>query len=241
MDNLCDPSSPDVTGHVLEALGVLSRNTSFQAYPMHEQLSKRINSSAVRAAQYLTLQQEIFGGWYGRWGCNYIYGTSCVLCGLAEWMSLPSAPNVVQSGIDWLKAAQNEDGGFGESLETYHDPRLAGQGKSSATQTAWALMVLLAHLQASDNAVKDAVSWLVINFAKRSVGGTWKEKDYMSTGFPRSFYIQYSLYPHYYPLTALGRFAQAYEREQRSGGLMSLTRKNPNMESALKAPIRHQR
>ena len=211
MDNLCDPSSPDVTGRVIEALGRLKENQSFQNRYKYNEISNRISASAFRAIEYLAKEQEDEGGWYGRWGCNYVYGTSDVLCGLAHWMSSPTAQLMVESSISWLKKVQNEDGGFGESLDTYHHPNLAGQGESTATQTAWSMMGLLAHIPPTDHAIEKSVAWLVKNFSQLDTGGTWHETAYTSVGFPRFFYIQYSLYPHYFPLMALGRYHKAIQ------------------------------
>ena len=209
---MCDPSSPDVTGRVVEALGILKDNASFRKCFQHDQISKRMNVSALRAIEYLACEQTAEGGWYGRWACNYVYGTSDVLCGLEHWMSSSTARTMVESGIGWLKSVQNADGGFGESFDTYHNPKLAGQGKSTATQTAWAVMGLLAHLTPMDPTIEKAVAWLVSNFSREESGGTWQETTYASVGFPRFFYIQYSLYPHYFPMMALGRYYQATQR-----------------------------
>lgn len=213
MNNLCDPSTPDITGHVIEALGLLQNNKSFQSIDSYDKMSNRIRVSAFHAIKYLADHQEKGGGWYGRWSCNYIYGTSNVLCGLAYWMSVPTAQYLVKSGIDWLKEVQNPDGGFGESFDSYDHAELAGKGTSTATQTAWSVMGFLAHLPPTDEAIQKGATWLVRNFVEQDVGGTWPETVYTSVGFPRFFYMQYSLYPHYFPMMALGRYYAASTKQ----------------------------
>lgn len=210
MNSLCDPSSADVTGRVLEAMGLLMEKMSSKHALSHEGLLPAIKASVHRAIEYLAKQQESHGGWYGRWGSNYVYGTSHVLCGLAYWTSNPTARAMIRPALDWLKHVQNEGGGWGESLHSYTRPELAGQGKSTASQTAWGLMGLLAHLPSYDPAIERGVAWLLDAMKYDEEGrGTWPEREYTGTGFPGFFYIGYSLYPHYFPLMAMGRYRQA--------------------------------
>jgi squalene-hopene/tetraprenyl-beta-curcumene cyclase len=195
MDSLCDPSTPDVTGRVLEALGVLD--------------DRRHRAASRRGIAYLRRTQEKEGSWFGRWGVNYVYGTSNVLCGLAR-QRVPASDPMVRRALRWLESVQNEDGGFGEGLESYADRSAMGVGPSTASQTAWAVMGLLAYLPASDEAVARGIWWLVERqVASGPASGSWAEEEFTGTGFPRHFYLRYHLYRHYFPLMALGRFCAA--------------------------------
>ncbi|KAL6713725.1 hypothetical protein ACLMJK_008217 [Lecanora helva] len=208
MNSLCDPSSADVTGRILEAFGLLVQNKIFRDAYIRESLWGEIQSSASRALSYIEKQQVPEGAWYGRWGANYIYGTSNVLCGLAYWRHLPAASNLVSPAVHWLLKVQDEEGGWGEALETYRSPTCAGIGIPTASQTAWALMGLLAHLPPTHKAIERGVEWLVSHQTQQGTDGsaTWPEKEYTGTGFPNFFYIGYSLYPHCFPMMALGRY-----------------------------------
>ena len=212
MESLLDPSTADVTGRVLEAFGLLRSTSNKVNVP--EALSKRVDLACDRAIKYLASTQERNGSWYGRWGSNYIYGTSNVMCGLAYYYdSHPLVPPLVESAIVWLKSIQNADGGFGEVLDTYRDPTLAGQGRSTASQTAWGAMALLAHLPNSDDAVEESIAYLVSTQTEtRGHGATWPETEYTGTGFPNFFYLGYSYYSHYFPMMALGRYLQEMEK-----------------------------
>jgi squalene-hopene/tetraprenyl-beta-curcumene cyclase len=195
MDSLCDPSSPDVTGRVLEALGILGD-------PGHR-------AACDRALAYLRAAQEPEGSFFGRWGVNYVYGTSNVLNGLAR-VGVPAGDPMVERALAWLASAQNADGGFGEGLESYADRRAMGRGPSTASQTAWGVMGLLAYRGADHPAVRRGVAWLVgRQRAEGADAGTWDEPEFTGTGFPRHFYLRYHLYRHYFPLMALGRFCRA--------------------------------
>ena len=214
MDSLLDPSSADVTGRVLEAFG-LFRHISRRVSVPHGVLTKT-DQASHRAIHYLAHTQEPNGSWYGRWGANYIYGTSNVVCGLAQHTSHNTmVPDLISSAMTWLKHIQNGDGGFGEDLHSYQDVRLAGHGKSTASQTAWGAMALLAHLPTSDEAVKASIAYLVSTQTKmRGNGATWEEMEYTGTGFPKFFYLGYSYYSHYFPMMALGRYVQKSKVEQ---------------------------
>jgi squalene-hopene/tetraprenyl-beta-curcumene cyclase len=195
MDSLCDPSSPDVTGRVLEALGALG--------------DRRHRFACRRGIAYLRRAQEREGSWFGRWGVNYVYGTSNVLCGLAR-LRVPASDPMVRRALGWLESVQNEDGGFGEGLESYADRSAMGRGPSTASQTAWAVMGLLAYRPASDGAVARGIGWLLDRqLASGPSAGSWEEEAFTGTGFPRHFYLRYHLYRHYFPLMALGRFCAA--------------------------------
>jgi squalene-hopene/tetraprenyl-beta-curcumene cyclase len=220
MDGLCDPSTADVTGRVLEVFGLL-----MQSYkPDFDNkipviLIDRVNLACSRAVAYLAHTQESTGAWYGRWGSNYIYGTSNVLCGLSYFSVRGADGNqaddevkdCVKTAVHWLKMRQNSDGGWGETLMSYKDPKLAGQGTSTASQTAWALMGLLANLSSSDKIIQDGIRYLIQTQTmsdQEDKEASWPESEYTATGFPNHFYFGYSFYPHYFPMMALGRYVQ---------------------------------
>ncbi len=195
MDSLCDPPSPDVTGRVLEALGLLGDPADAPA--------------CRRALAHLRSAQQAEGSWFGRWGVNYVYGTSAVLNGLAR-QRVPASDPMVARGLAWLLRVQNRDGGWGEGLDSYDDRARMGIGPSTASQTAWGLMGLLAYVPPAHAAVRRGVEWLVSRqLGQGSGAGSWAEEEFTGTGFPRHFYIRYHLYRHYFPLMALGRFVRA--------------------------------
>jgi squalene-hopene/tetraprenyl-beta-curcumene cyclase len=194
MDSLCDPSSPDVTGRVLEALAIAGETSG---------------DAVERGLGYLRRSQEPEGSWFGRWGVNYVYGTSNVLNGLAR-LGVPASDPMVERGLRWLESVQNADGGFGEGLESYADRSRMGQGPSTASQTAWGVIGLLAYRPPSDEAVRRGVAWLASRQLESGpAAGSWHEEEFTGTGFPRHFYIRYHLYRHTFPLMALGRFCAA--------------------------------
>jgi squalene-hopene/tetraprenyl-beta-curcumene cyclase len=181
-----DPTCPDVTAHVVELLGELeTQQTCLQ-----------------RALDYLTRTQESDGAWYGRWGVNYLYGTSLVLTGLISAGVSPEK-TFIQRAVDWLVGCQNSDGGWGETCRSYAEPDKRGRGLSTASQTAWALTGLMAAGGVSSQAVREGIQYLV---RTQSVDGTWREEDYSGTGFPRLFYLRYEYYSLYFPLIALARY-----------------------------------
>jgi squalene-hopene/tetraprenyl-beta-curcumene cyclase len=216
MDSMCDPSTADVTGRILEAFGlVMEVSRSNEKYRISGALGDAIKSAASAAISYLESEEESFGGWYGRWGVNYIYGTSNVLCGLMyfekDYRGEPddTVQTLMEDGVRWLRQMQNTDGGWGECLETYRDKSLAGQGASTATQTAWALMGLMNRVPPSDPAVRRGVQFLLQNQSQDGkMVGTWDEEPYTGVGFPNHFYIDYFYYKHYFPMMALGRYAR---------------------------------
>ena len=185
-----DPPSEDVTAHALEALSLFGEGRSSRP-----------------ALRYLRREQRTDGSWFGRWGVNHIYGTGAVLPALAaagEDMSRP----YVRRAVRWLLARQNHNGGWGESCSSYVDPSSIGRGPSTASQTAWALLGLLAAGGASDGiiamAVQRGAGYLV---ETQEEDGQWLEDEFTGTGFPGDFYIKYHLYRNYWPLMALGRYA----------------------------------
>ena len=185
---LIDPPTEDVTARVLEMMGSFGLNREHQI--------------AARALAYLKEVQEPDGCWYGRWGVNYIYGTWSVLCGLksiGEDMSQP----YIRKAVAWFQEHQNQDGGWGETCESYKRPELRGQGPSTASQTAWALLGLMAAGEVGSKAVAQGIRYLV---QTQNPSGRWDEPYFTGTGFPQHFMIRYHLYRDYFPLMALGTY-----------------------------------
>lgn len=183
---LLDPSTSDLTGRCVELLGMLGFDRSFE--PL------------ARGLEFLRQEQEDDGSWYGRWGVNYLYGTWSVLMGLRQAGEDMRAP-YVRRAVDWLKSRQNGDGGWGESCYTYFEPRLGGRGRSTPSQTAWALLGLMAAGETHSKAVQQGVAYLTSN---QKPDGSWDERLFTGTGFPRVFYLLYHGYGQYFPLWALG-------------------------------------
>jgi squalene-hopene/tetraprenyl-beta-curcumene cyclase len=192
-----DPPSADVTAHIVEALA-------------HEGLAG--SKAARRGVVWLLRNQEPDGSWFGRWGANYIYGTGAVVPALIAAGVLPSKP-AIRRAVTWLEAHQNPDGGWGEDLRSYVDPSQAGRGTSTASQTAWALLALLA-AGGADEAVDRGVAWLA---ATQLDDGSWDEPEFTGTGFPGDFYINYHLYRMAFPVSALGRYLRAAQRDPAEG------------------------
>jgi squalene-hopene/tetraprenyl-beta-curcumene cyclase len=181
-----DPPSADVTAHVVEALA-------------HEGLA---DSRVVRrAVVWLLRDQQADGSWFGRWGANHVYGTGGVVPALIAAGVGPGKPPI-RRAVGWLERHQNPDGGWGEDLRSYDDPAWIGRGTSTPSQTAWALLALLAAGERSD-AVERGIAWLIDH--QRPDGG-WDEDHFTGTGFPGDFYINYHLYRLVFPLSALGRY-----------------------------------
>ena len=168
-----------------------------------------------RAITFIRDTQEDDGSWYGRWGVNYIYGTWQVLCGLRAIGEDMRQPWIVRAR-DWLESCQNEDGGWGETCASYDHPNLKGKGTSTASQTAWALMGLIAatdpsgHAALDTRAIRRGIAFLL---ERQSSDGSWPEPEVTGTGFPRVFYLRYDMYRHNWPLLALATY-----RAYRSGG-----------------------
>jgi squalene-hopene/tetraprenyl-beta-curcumene cyclase len=184
-----DPPSADVTAHVVEMLAACGLGQTRESR---------------RGIRWLLNAQETDGSWFGRWGANYVYGTGAAVPALiAAGVAADSLP--IRRAVRWLKQHQNEDGGWGEDLRSYEDPSWAGCGVSTPSQTAWALLALIAADPDSD-AVHRGIEWLVDN--QRADGG-WDEHYYTGTGFPGDFYISYEMYRLVFPLSALGRYLSA--------------------------------
>ena len=186
---MIDPSSPDLAGRVLEALG---------------KTGLRIGHPVVdRAVSYLRRTQEADGCWYGRWGVNYIYGTWQAVQGLTA-VGMPEEDPVIERAADWLESHQQADGGWGETPESYADRGLAGTGPVTPSQTAWAVCGLAAAGRSTTPAVRRGVAWLV---SRQEADGSWEEHEFTGTGFPEVFYLKYHHYPITFPLLALVRAA----------------------------------
>ena len=183
-----DPPTSDVTAHVLEALAL-------EGY--------RDDPRIERAHQWLLAEQEQRGSWFGRWGANHVYGTGAVIPALAVLGDSSDAP-ATRNAVKWLEEVQNPDGGWGEDMRSYRDSDFIGRGDSTASQTGWALLALIAAKEHS-RAVDRGIAWLIEQ--QREDGG-WDEDQFTGTGFPGDFYINYHIYRHVFPLTALGRYAR---------------------------------
>lgn len=191
---LLDPSTSDVTGRCLEFLGRIGFNNTY---------------ANIRAAtEFLQKEQEKDGSWFGRWGANYIYGTWSVLVGLAaagEDMNKP----YIKKAAEWLKSIQNSDGGWGETIKSYDDPALKGIGKSTPSQTAWALLALCCAGEVKSDTVRKGVEFLLI---RQNEDGSWDEDEFTATGFPKVFYLKYHMYRNYFPLFALSRYRNLLQK-----------------------------
>jgi squalene-hopene/tetraprenyl-beta-curcumene cyclase len=188
LEALIDPPTADLTGRMLELMGTFD-------YP-------KDHPAAVQALEYIKNNQEPEGPWWGRWGVNYIYGTWSVLSGLTAIGEEVTQP-YIQKAASWLISKQNNDGGWGESCASYNDPSLAGIGESTPSQTAWALLALMAAGEVSAPAVQNGVQYLLKN---QKDDGTWDEEHFTGTGFPKYFMIKYHIYRNCFPLMALGKF-----------------------------------
>jgi squalene-hopene/tetraprenyl-beta-curcumene cyclase len=163
----------------------------------------RTHPAVAPALAFLKKEQEADGSWYGRWGVNYIYGTWSVLAGLRAIGEDMSSP-YIQRAIAWLESRQNPDGGWGESCLSYADPEgHNGRGESAPSQTAWALMALMAAGAMDSLSVARGVQYLLRHQLK---DGSWEEVRHTGTGFPRVFYLRYHWYCQYFPLWALSMY-----------------------------------
>jgi squalene-hopene/tetraprenyl-beta-curcumene cyclase len=191
-DGMLDPACPDITGGVLEMLG---------RFP--EVCRKPRVAEAIRkAVGFLTETQQHDGTWYGRWGVNYIHGTWQALKGLMAVGEDPDSPPV-RRAVAWLKNHQNADGGWGEGCESYRNPAKKGQGTSTASQTSWALMGLVAAGEIESVEVRRGVEYLL---RTQRPDGSWDEEQFTGTGVPQVLYLRHHLYRVYFPLLALGHY-----------------------------------
>jgi squalene-hopene/tetraprenyl-beta-curcumene cyclase len=202
---MIDPNTADVTARVLEMVARLGT-------PPSPSLPGVTPEQLERACRYLLQEQEADGSWFGRWGVNYVYGTSGAVVALAL-LNAQQFREPIRRGMTWLSQVQNRDGGWGETCASYKDTTLKGQGDSTASQTAWALMGLLAAAEANlpvDRQVLErGVQYLL---STQRSDGTWDEPWFTGTGFPGHFYLKYHLYQQHFPLTALGRYRSLIRR-----------------------------
>jgi squalene-hopene/tetraprenyl-beta-curcumene cyclase len=185
---LVDPGTSDLTARCVELLAMLGYDKRFPPI--------------VRALEFLEREQETCGAWYGRWGVNYIYGTWSVLAALGI-LGEDTAKPYVRKAVEWLRAVQNDDGGWGESCNSYDDPMLKGHGVSTASQTAWALIGLMAVGEVESSQVRRGIEYLT---RTQNGCGEWDEALYTGTGFPRVFYLRYHGYSKYFPVWALATY-----------------------------------
>ena len=185
---LLDPPTADVTARCIALLSIVDK----------EKYAPNIQT----AIKYIKSDQEPDGSWYGRWGTNYIYGTWSVLTGL-EVAGEDTQEDYIRRAVDWLYSVQNEDGGWGESNDSYYPPKHRRPYPSTAFQTAWALLALLSAGEVNSDAVQRGVDFLLKN---QNVNGLWDDNSYTAPGFPRVFYLKYHGYTKYFPLWALARY-----------------------------------
>jgi squalene-hopene/tetraprenyl-beta-curcumene cyclase len=193
---ILDPSCSNITARVLEVLCTFGFSID--------------HPTVAQAIQFIQNTQEPDGAWYGRWGVNYIYGTWQVLRGLSA-IGADMESSWIQSGRDWLEQHQNADGGWGESCGSYDDPSLRGQGTSTPSQTAWALMGLCSFPEIERDSIERGVEYLL---KTQNPDGSWDEELITGTGFPRVFYLKYDMYRNTWPLQALALYAKAREKTE---------------------------
>lgn len=184
-----DPPSADVTAHVVEMLA-------------HEGLTGTL--ACDRGVRWLLAHQEADGSWFGRWGTNYVYGTGGVVPALVAAGVSPADP-AIRRAVAWLARVQNPDGGWGEDIRSYASPDWVGKGESTASQTAWGLLALVAAGEAHSPQAHRAVRFLADS---QLPDGSWEEEKFTGTGFPGAFYIRYRLYRMVFPISALGRWVR---------------------------------
>ena len=187
---MLDPPTVDITGRILEMLATYGYDKDHPA--------------VKKAIKFIRREQEPDGAWFGRWGVNYIYGTMLVLRGL-EAIGVDHHEPYVQQAAEWLRMIQNPDGGWGESCASYEDPNVRGVGPSTPSQTAWAVMGLLAANDTRSESVAKGIAYLL---KTQGTDGAWNEPYFTGTGFPCVFYLRYHLYRDYFPLIALNAYKQ---------------------------------
>ena len=196
---MLDPECADITARILELLG-------YQGWSTHHPQVKD-------ALDYVRRQQETDGSWYGRWGVNYIYGTWQVLRGLRA-MNVDMNEPWVLKGRHWLESVQHADGGWGERCNTYDDPVFKGQGPSTASQTAWAVMGLCAFDDPNLPRLKRGIEYLI---RTQNSDGSWTEDEITGTGFPKVFYLKYDMYRNAWPLLAFATYRQIATTQANGG------------------------
>jgi squalene-hopene/tetraprenyl-beta-curcumene cyclase len=185
---ILDPTCSDLTARTLELLGYIAFNPK----------TRRVRD----AIHYLIETQEADGSWYGRWGVNYIYGTWQVLRGLRA-IGYDMTQDWILRGRDWLESCQNDDGGWGETCATYENPATKGIGRSTASQTAWAIMGICACGDFDRPSIQRGLRFLL---SSQKADGSWEEPEITGTGFPGVFYLKYDMYRQNFPLLALASY-----------------------------------
>jgi squalene-hopene/tetraprenyl-beta-curcumene cyclase len=200
---MLDPPTVDITGRILEMLASYGYTRS----------DKRVE----KAVKFIFNEQEPDGSWFGRWGVNYLYGTYLVLRGL-DAIGVDHLEPQVQQAAEWIRMVQNPDGGWGETCGSYDDPNTRGIGPSTPSQTAWALLGLLAAGDDRSDSIAKGIRWLLTrqqpdgNWDESTGDGSTRQALYTGTGFPRVFYLAYTIYRDYFPLLALTTYKRAMER-----------------------------
>lgn len=187
---MLDPSCPDITARILETLSLFGY--------------KRGQPFVDDAIRFILSRQEPEGCWFGRWGVNYIYGAWQVLVGLAA-VGYDMRHPKIRKAVEWLKSVQQSSGAWGESCTSYADRSLMGQGDPTPSQTAWAVLGLMAAGEARSDAVRQGIDYLI---ATQRADGGWDEEPFTGTGFPKVFYLRYHYYCLYFPLMALARYRE---------------------------------
>jgi squalene-hopene/tetraprenyl-beta-curcumene cyclase len=185
---MIDPSCEDITGRTLDALGRLEVPPG--------------DPAVRRAVAYLKQRRQPDGTWYGRWGCNYLYGTWLALRGLRRAGEPPNG-RVFREAAEWVESRQNDDGGWGELPLSYEDPAAKGRGPSTPSQTAWALLALFCAGTFDGDAVRRGVEYLL---QRQREDGSWEDAFWTGTGFPEVFYLKYHLYATFFPVWALATY-----------------------------------
>ena len=191
---MLDPECADITARILELLGL-------ENYPLN-------HPQVIRALNYIRNEQQPDGSWYGRWGVNYVYGTWQVLRGLRA-LNLNMQEPWLLKARDWLESVQHADGGWGERCNTYDDPVFKGQGPSTASQTAWALMGLCAFDDPHRPSIRRGIEYLI---RAQNRDGSWSENEVTGTGFPKVYYLKYDMYRNAWPLLALATYKKLLDR-----------------------------
>jgi squalene-hopene/tetraprenyl-beta-curcumene cyclase len=199
---LLDPPTEDVTARCISMLAQLGETPD--------------NPQVAAAIEYLRKTQHPEGSWYGRWGMNFIYGTWSVLCALNA-AGVSHQDPMIRKAVDWLVSVQNQDGGWGEDAVSYRlDYRGLERAPTTASQTAWALLGLMAAGEVGNPVVARGVEYLI---ATQTEKGLWDEQRYTATGFPRVFYLRYHGYPKFFPLWALARYRNLKDTNSRVVGV----------------------
>jgi squalene-hopene/tetraprenyl-beta-curcumene cyclase len=200
---MIDPSTADITARVLESLSYIDEYHLQRCQNVADKDKvKKAQRVVHRALAFIHKDQCHDGSWFGRWGVNYIYGTWQALRGL-KLIGEDMDKGYVRRAVEWFKHHQNSDGGWGESIASYENPRLKGQGESTKSQTAWALMALISANQGHSQSVRRGVRYLMDT---QTPEGTWEEEPWTGTGFPKVFYLKYHYYRHYFPMMALAQY-----------------------------------